>query len=307
MLIVTIDVYGRRRVLYSINNEWGPILMIMELPVLANSSEPGIEAIVRALKKANADVCGQSAERCELSCATAYHALEFPDIWDVNISFDIHLPTGMTACQVVDEIADHFRDHDATCYTWVPNDIDCAPALVDYFNSEGFECERSLCMLLTNAKLPEKLRDDVQIIPARAMRKPYGELHHRAHVHQWGEGAADQMEAVQMNGLDNPQLDAFVARVDKEVVASAGIYSLGEIGVVYEVVTHPEFRRQGIMKALLDHLLRHAARCQFKTMALETSPDNDGAIGLYESFGFEKVTEFPIYRKFRSDENTFNS
>ena len=279
----------------------------MELPVLPDHPNFNTETIVRALKKANSETCAQSAERTELRCATAHIASALPDIWDANIAFDIHLPEGMTVEDVYDEITHHYSDHHALCITWVPNDLECAPPLSEFFTSGMFECEPSLVMLLTHATTPNHFRDDLQIVPARAMRREYGRLHHIAHTHQWGETSAEQMVEYQLNALDDTQLDCFIARLDKKVVASAGIYSVGEIGVIYEVVTHPEYRRLGIMKTLLGHLIRHAARCQFKSIALETTPDNEAAIRLYESFGFEKLTEFPVYRHVENKKNSSSS
>ncbi len=276
----------------------------MELPVLPTNPDQNTESIIRAIKKANAETCAQSAIRTDLDSATALIATDLPDIWDANIAFDIHLPENMTPQGVYEEITNHYTNNNAKCITWVPNDLECDQKLASLFNSETFECEYSLCMILTRAQTPRSLRDDLQIIPARAMRREYANLHRIAHAHQWGESSADQMAQFQLNTLDSPQLDAFIARLNKQVVAAAGIYSLGEIGIIYEVITHPDHRKKGIMKSLLHHILRHAARCQFKTIALETTPDNIPAINLYQSFGFEKLTEFPAYRHISNKKNT---
>jgi len=270
----------------------------MKLPIIeSSSSSAGIDVIVRAIKKANASACSQSSTQTDLSGAAAYHHPSFKNIWDANIVYDLRLPEETTPENLIAEIENHFADNNVTCFNWVPNDLTLDPALASALKKQGLREKSSLCMQLINSLNPEPPRNDLQIIPARAMRTEYRELSRISHIHDWDESSADNMADFQLNALDDPKLDMFIARLDKQVVAAGGVYTVGEIALLWDIVTHPEHRRKGIMASFLHAVLDHAARCQAKTIALETEPDNAPAINLYRSFGFDKLTEFQTFTR----------
>lgn len=59
---------------------------------------------------------------------------------------------------------------------------------------------------------------------------------------------------------------------------------------ILNVATAPAFRRRGIAKALLRHVLVRGATRGVRRAFLEVRAGNDGAIGLYRSFGFDTVS-----------------
>lgn len=56
-----------------------------------------------------------------------------------------------------------------------------------------------------------------------------------------------------------------------------------------EVASHPERRRQGVARALLDALIAHARQHQKRLLLLEVRRSNRAAITLYESCGFQQT------------------
>lgn len=269
----------------------------MELPVINPSSPTNPETILRALKKSAAELGGQNSDPVALTGATAYLNPALPGIDDANLVYDLFLPADASASEIISEIEEHFAQHQLQCHRWVPAASTLEPELAEALSTRGINATPTLALTLTDSRRPPRLRQDLQIIPARALQQEYYLLQHDAHQHDWSNDSAENMASFKQMALDDPRLDLFLARVNKKVVAAAGIYALGEIGVLHEIVTHPEFRRQGVMQALLNYVLLHGARSQFKTMALETNPDNIPAIKLYQSFGFRKLVEYATYRR----------
>jgi ribosomal-protein-alanine N-acetyltransferase len=56
---------------------------------------------------------------------------------------------------------------------------------------------------------------------------------------------------------------------------------------ILNVAVHPDFRRRGIASRLIDRLELRARELDFAFITLEVRENNDPAIRLYESMGFE--------------------
>ncbi|MBR1390173.1 MAG: ribosomal protein S18-alanine N-acetyltransferase [Lachnospiraceae bacterium] len=78
-----------------------------------------------------------------------------------------------------------------------------------------------------------------------------------------------------------------VAREGKKVLGYCGIYLAADEGEVTNVAVHPEHRRKGIARTLLEKLLTSAGDRGAAHMILEVRQSNQAAIRLYESMGFE--------------------
>lgn len=58
---------------------------------------------------------------------------------------------------------------------------------------------------------------------------------------------------------------------------------------ILNLCVHPDWRRQGLGRTLLVHLLRLARRHRAETALLEVRPSNRGALALYQDLGFSEV------------------
>lgn len=58
---------------------------------------------------------------------------------------------------------------------------------------------------------------------------------------------------------------------------------------IQDLVTHPGHRRQGVAKALLDHLSARAARWGCARLSLTSEPDNEIAHATWTSLGFRNI------------------
>ncbi|MBU2662724.1 GNAT family N-acetyltransferase [Actinoplanes bogorensis] len=70
--------------------------------------------------------------------------------------------------------------------------------------------------------------------------------------------------------------------------------TLGTAWLVRDLFVPPRSRRQGIARALLDHVIVAARAAGARRVSLQTEPDNDGALALYTGAGFRPVTSLSM-------------
>jgi ribosomal-protein-alanine N-acetyltransferase len=85
--------------------------------------------------------------------------------------------------------------------------------------------------------------------------------------------------------------------------SSSGLLGMGCIWSILEeahitiLAVHPQYHRQGLGQALLYSLLKTASDCGLERATLEVRASNNGAISLYEKFGFKIAGRRPCYYK----------
>lgn len=79
---------------------------------------------------------------------------------------------------------------------------------------------------------------------------------------------------------------------EKEIVGYAGVFSpdLGLDADVLTLTVTPKFRRQGIGRTMLDHLISWAKKRKAPAIFLEVREGNVEASPLYKSAGFEPIS-----------------
>lgn len=94
--------------------------------------------------------------------------------------------------------------------------------------------------------------------------------------------------------LDNPASHFLIAYENGEVAGYIGVQIFSGEGYVTNVATLPEYRRQGIARALLCEALKN----EMEFLTLEVRESNAAAINLYSSLGFTEVGKRPkFYRE----------
>lgn len=73
--------------------------------------------------------------------------------------------------------------------------------------------------------------------------------------------------------------------------------------LVANVAVHPQFRRQGIARNLMETVVQHVGERGGRELFLQVRQDNEAAIGLYESINFEQLGSmtswYSSFRQFR--------
>ncbi len=93
-------------------------------------------------------------------------------------------------------------------------------------------------------------------------------------------------------GQTAPSDLALVVERDGDVVGALRLDLSGEPAGIYGLAVRPDVRGQGIGRAVLHEACLEARRRGARTVSLEVETDNDHALGLYTSVGFElRATE----------------
>lgn len=81
-----------------------------------------------------------------------------------------------------------------------------------------------------------------------------------------------------------------VITIAEEVIGYASVlFRKGSDGAgLYSIAIHPDYRRFGYSRMLMNYLIVRLRRLGKKTFRLEVREGNDNAIRLYESLGFER-------------------
>ena len=86
----------------------------------------------------------------------------------------------------------------------------------------------------------------------------------------------------------------YVWEQDGRIIGNASLIPFRDQGkrvyLVANVATHPDYRRQGIGRALTDRVMRLARDKNASAIWLHVRDDNPGAIKLYQDLGFQEVT-----------------
>ena len=81
----------------------------------------------------------------------------------------------------------------------------------------------------------------------------------------------------------------WVGREDGRIVGYICLWDVADELHVTNVAVHPDARRRGIARALLESVFAHARAAGSRMVLLEVRPSNTEAIALYDSFGFHVV------------------
>lgn len=82
------------------------------------------------------------------------------------------------------------------------------------------------------------------------------------------------------------QAVAFAATAGETLLGYVGLFLAPGEGQITNLAVFPEYRRQGVAKALLTRLLREAGQRNLSSLSLEVRASNTPAVRLYQSFGF---------------------
>jgi ribosomal protein S18 acetylase RimI-like enzyme len=86
--------------------------------------------------------------------------------------------------------------------------------------------------------------------------------------------------------LDDPTVFNRWVEIDDEPAAFGRLVVLGHRAYLSEIVTLPAFRRRGLAKSLIIHLIRDAQEADAQTCALTSS---EMGLALYLQLGFEEL------------------
>lgn len=272
----------------------------MELPIASQSYVPSDAALIRAAHRALADVALTIADAEPFEGGIAYRSEAYPGEPMACFAAELTKPSEGEAGEntgespvdrVVTSMDEAFGE--ATCQAAFPAsgqwDDDLKAALL----ARGFATQARQLLLLQRYRRPEAMHESLQVIPARAAYPAMRELY-AARAEQSGARDRQAHARMRIDLLDEPRLELFLGRLDRKPVGVVGVVTLGNIGVLHEVYTLPEYRKQGIATTLMAHTLDHCERALFEQviMDLPASPSG-GAPGEPTDTGHDQNLHSP--------------
>ena len=109
---------------------------------------------------------------------------------------------------------------------------------------------------------------------------------------------ADSVHALDLSGLSRPDVIVWTVWRDEAI---AGIGALRTVsptqGELKSMRTHPDYLRQGVAAALLEHIITHARAQGLEALSLETGSGEafEPALALYRRRGFRDGEAFGDY------------
>jgi putative acetyltransferase len=119
---------------------------------------------------------------------------------------------------------------------------------------------------------------------------------HLGEMHR--QSPPESVHALDLDGLRRPDVTFWTAWSDRGLMGCGALKELERThGEVKSMRTVPAFRRQGVAKAVLAHIVREAERRRYHRLSLETGSMEAflAARELYESFGFSYCPPFGGY------------
>jgi ribosomal-protein-alanine N-acetyltransferase len=108
------------------------------------------------------------------------------------------------------------------------------------------------------------------------------------HTHPWSE---KQLRAE----LENPVSSVDLGHAEEQLAGFICTWFVcGELHIL-DVATAPAFRRRKVASLMLNHVLARSRNMGMEKAFLEVRVSNQGAIALYETFGFHRVALRPRY------------
>ena len=81
----------------------------------------------------------------------------------------------------------------------------------------------------------------------------------------------------------------WVGREDGRIVGYICLWEVADELHITNVAVHPDARRRGVARALLESVFERGRASRSRLVLLEVRPSNNEALALYESFGFRVV------------------
>ncbi len=84
--------------------------------------------------------------------------------------------------------------------------------------------------------------------------------------------------------------DVFLGAFDNDaLIGYVGVRAFDDCGEIGNIATHPDYRRQGVGKALLSNLNETLKAKGVFSVVLEVRESNSAAISLYEGHGYKNI------------------
>jgi GNAT superfamily N-acetyltransferase len=240
-----------------------------------------LSPVVSAVRRSDQVYYELVSSRHTIDCAYAYTCGDYPDLAECNFVGEVVLADTPDPVALVNA---HFAERGLRCHRWEPAAIQ-SPAPVEALVSPlGFERRETAALGLSREPAPAQC--PVRILGGRAMRRAYTAVVGQRSAA--GGRLSDQLARHQLERLNEPQYDAFVALSGDDPVGMVSLLQVGEIGRICDLYVVPDRRGRGVAAALLAHVISTARRWSLRTLCARVALENDAALRVFSRAGLEE-------------------
>ena len=109
-------------------------------------------------------------------------------------------------------------------------------------------------------------------------------------------GFGSDEEVFESSSVNDGNNSVYIAELDGNCMGKIGILMDGKDGYIFGFVIKPEYRRRGYGRAALSlAMMKLISEQMIHTLVLEVAVENERALHLYKSCGFEEITVYDYY------------
>lgn len=101
--------------------------------------------------------------------------------------------------------------------------------------------------------------------------------------------------------LENPFAIYFVAILNNEIIGYGGFWAVLDEGNITNIATHPDFRRLGVARKIIEKIIQVSKEKNLSFLTLEVRESNAAARKFYSSLGFNVVGKREKYYDHKED------
>lgn len=254
---------------------------------------------IGSLLRSNQALCSQLCEKQTFDFGIAYYNERFPRLPEVNQLREVIVAEEHALEAAIAECSNWFAARGLECLRWSPaQGLDPEP-MAQVAKRRGLLRKNLVAMHLVEWPVLDS-RSDVRILPARAVR----ELFRHSFISNTPD---EQVQAPLADSfaerLDDPQLDMFVASLDRAAAGRCGLYQVGDIARVVDLTMLAGFANRGVAESLLSHVLALARRLTMPMVVAQVLESDAPRRDLLRRFGFVEdgqLVEFEAPNTFAS-------
>lgn len=237
-----------------------------------------------SLLRTNQALCGQLCEKQTFDFGIAYYCDRFPQFPEVNQLREIIVHERPALESALAQAASFFSSRKVAAFRCSPAiGIDPEP-LAAIARDRGW-VRRDIVAMHMNHWISPEIHPAVRILPARAVRDVFQKTF-TSHADHSGRDENAIAASAASDRLDDPQLDMFVATVDRLPAGRCGLYQVGDIARVVDLHVNPYFSKQNVAEALLSHVLTLAKRLAMPMVVAQRLDTDRKRLQLMSEFGF---------------------
>ena len=164
--------------------------------------------------------------------------------------------------------------------------------LDDLLAARGYECIDPTQVLHRSLATGEfDVAGAFSVVPVASFLATYANVQERPHIDARSARSASELHRAILRAIRSETVFGSIIEDGEPAACGMAVVEREVVGL-FDIVVHPECRRRGHGRALVESLLKHAAEKGARTAYLQVLNDNIAAQTLYMALGFEPLYEY---------------